>query len=55
MNEFFNSKFIKDLQEGKIPPVEITVQDETLVKVFAGSFLTVAAMLITWALVKKFA
>ncbi|HMV91527.1 MAG TPA: hypothetical protein PJ995_21540 [Cyclobacteriaceae bacterium] len=52
MNDFFESKFIKDLQEGKLPPVEVTVPNETLVKVFVGTFATVVSILIVAAIIK---
>ncbi|MGD9930132.1 MAG: hypothetical protein AB7U05_08940 [Mangrovibacterium sp.] len=37
MTEFFNSKFMKDLQAGTLPPVEIDVPT----KVYVGLGLTV--------------
>lgn len=54
MNEFFDSKFIDDLKAGKLPQVEVTVPDESLVKIFAGTFFTAVAIIITAALVRKF-
>lgn len=37
MTDFFNSKFIQDLEAGKLPPVEIEVPT----KVYVGLGLTV--------------
>lgn len=51
MVEFFNSKFVKDLQGGKLPPVEVTVSAETLVQigaviVFSGVIIILIAKIL---------
>lgn len=53
MGDFFDSKFIKDLQEGNLPPVEIEVP----AKVFIFTGLTIVAsaliILIAYTYLKK--
>lgn len=44
MNEFFNSKFVKDLQQGILPPVEVEVK--TKVYLFTGLTIVTSALII---------
>lgn len=44
MNEFFNSKFVKDLGNGQLPPVEVKFSTESLVQV--GATLIFSAVII---------
>lgn len=44
MNDFFNSKFIKDLQNGILPPVEIEVPSS--VYIFSGLTIVLSALII---------
>lgn len=53
MNDFFESKFVADLKNGKLPPVEVQFSTESLVQVSVTLFVTAVAILITAAIVKK--
>ncbi|MHA7109238.1 hypothetical protein ACRTDU_03880 [Sunxiuqinia elliptica] len=44
MTDFFQSQFIEDLQEGKLPPVEIKVP--TQVYAFTGLTIVLSALVI---------
>lgn len=44
MNDFFQSKFIKDLQDGTLPPVQIEVP--TKVYLFTGLTIVTTALII---------
>jgi hypothetical protein len=40
MNDFFESKFVQDLKNGKLPEIEVTLADESLIKLFSGILVT---------------
>ncbi len=44
MNEFFDSKFMKDLEAGNLPPVEIEVPAS--VYIFSGLTICISALII---------
>lgn len=45
MNDFFNSKFVSDLKDGKLPPVEVEIET-TSIALLAGAILLVGFILI---------
>jgi hypothetical protein len=53
MNDFFGSKFVKDLQAGKLPPVEVKFSAESLVQVSAALFFTAVAIILVYQIAKK--
>ena len=40
MNDFFNSKFVTDLQDGKLPPVVVEVEPVNILILCAALFVT---------------
>jgi hypothetical protein len=44
MGDFFNSKFIQDLQNGKLPPVEVELSSEGIVQLAIA--IVIAAIII---------
>jgi hypothetical protein len=53
MDDLFNNKFVNDLKNGKLPPVEVQFATESLVQVSVTLFITAVAILLTAAIVKK--
>jgi|GEM_PF-1929737 len=49
MNDFFQSKFVKDLGEGKLPPVVVEVDNISIVKLVAAGLL----LLTVWYVLRK--
>lgn len=45
MNDLLNSKFVSDLKEGKLPPVEVEIETTSIV-FLAGAILLVGFILI---------
>lgn len=54
MGEFFSSKFIKDLESGKLPVVEVAVTTEGLIQISAVLFFTAVAILLSAKIIKSF-
>ncbi|MCL2328305.1 MAG: hypothetical protein FWC39_07305 [Bacteroidetes bacterium] len=53
MNDFFNSKLVSDLKDGKLPDVPVKIETESIV-MLAGAILLVGVILIVGsALIKK--
>ncbi len=46
MIEFFQSKFAQDLQNGKLPPVEVKFSTESLVQVAATAVIAAVIIII---------
>lgn len=44
MNEFFQSKFVQDLMDGKLPPVEVELSTEGIIQLAVA--LVMAAIII---------
>lgn len=44
MNDFFTSKFVQDLKDGKLPPVEVEIKTESLVQI--GLVLVIAGAIV---------
>ena len=40
MNDFFDSKFVKDLKEGKLPPVAVEFDMWSVLMLCVGLFVT---------------
>lgn len=40
MNDFFNSKFVKDLEDGKIPPLTLEFDMLSILVLCLGLFVT---------------
>ncbi len=53
MGDFFSSKFVKDLQGGKLPPVEVTIPPHTLYQLAAVFFFTGLALIIAQKIFKS--
>lgn len=52
MNEFFNSKFVTDLKNGQLPPVEVRFSVESLAQVAITLFVTAVAIMIVGRIIK---
>lgn len=53
MNDLLNSKLVKDLQNGKLPPVELTIPVNTLYQLAAVFFFTGLALIIAQKIFKN--
>jgi hypothetical protein len=55
MNDFFQSKFVQDLQNGKLPPVEasVTIPMETLAQICGAVFVTALLVLLVAKILKS--
>lgn len=53
INDFFNSQFIKDLKDGKLPKVAVELSLETLLQIFLGAFFTAVAIMIVAKIIKE--
>lgn len=55
MNELLNSQFVKNLNEGKLPEIKVTVklEPETLFQVFAVLFFAGAMLILLSKIVKN--
>ena len=53
MGDFFRSKFIQDLQQGKLPEVRVVVSHESLYWLFGGAFITAIAILLVAKILKS--
>lgn len=54
MNEFFNSKLITDMKNGKFPTIEVSISNETLITAAVGIFLAIVAAMIFSKILAKF-
>lgn len=52
MGDFFNSKFIKDLQDGNLPVVKIELETKTIINLMAGLLIVAIIILLVVYLVK---
>lgn len=46
MSDFFSSKFVKDLENGKLPPVEVQFGMESLTQLSLMLFITAVAIVL---------
>lgn len=46
MNEFFQSKLVQDLQNGKLPPVEVQFSTKSLIEVSATAIITAVIIIV---------
>lgn len=53
MGDFFDSKFIKDLKNGQLPPVVVQFSPESLIQVAATMFFTGVALIVAWNIFKR--
>lgn len=53
MNDFFGSKFVQDLKNGKLPPVEVKFSTESLVQIAAVLFFAAVAIIIVSKIASK--
>lgn len=53
MNDFFNSKFIRDLQGGKLPPVEVQFGLSSLTQLSLMLFITAVAIMLASKAIKN--
>ncbi len=53
MTDFFQSKFIKDLQDGELPPVEVRIPGETYAYLGLTVVLSALIILIAYTYLKK--
>jgi hypothetical protein len=53
MGDFFDSKFIRDLGNGKLPVVEVKLSTEGMVQLFAGAFFTACAIILAAKIVRS--
>jgi hypothetical protein len=53
MNDFFNSKFVQDLQNGKLPTVEVEISTESLIQMSVCIGITAIAVIIAAQIFKK--
>jgi hypothetical protein len=53
MTELMNSKVMEDFKNGKLPPVEVTIETNTLLNIWGGFFLAGLALIIAWNIFEK--
>ena len=53
MGDLLNSKFVKDLQDGKLPPIELTIPINTLYQLAAVIFFTGIALIMVQKIMQK--
>jgi hypothetical protein len=53
MGDFFNSQFIKDLQAGKLPPVEVKFSTQSLIEVSFAALATAIVIIIVVNIFKR--
>lgn len=53
MNDFFNSKFVKDLEAGELPEVKVVLPPETLFQIGLTAVLAAVAILLSIEIIKK--
>lgn len=55
MNDFFQSKFIKDLEAGELPEVKIVLPPDTLFNIGLTAFLVTIAIMLSAQIFKSIA
>jgi hypothetical protein len=53
MTEFFNSKFIQDLKDGKLPPVEVQFSTKSLIQVSVTAIITAVIIVLAAQIFKN--
>lgn len=53
MNDFFQSKFITDLKEGKLPEVTIVIHPQTLFQIGLTAFFVAVTVMLFGAIIGK--
>lgn len=53
MGDFFSSKFITDLKNGQLPPVDVQLSTKSLVELSVMLFITAVAIIITAQIFKR--
>ena len=53
MNEFFQSKFMQDLKDGKLPQVEVAISRQGLIELSATLIFTAVVIILIGKIVKS--